>query len=209
MIRKMKAPMGYLAAFILWTIAVKTVDVRAVGPMESAVGFASLNQVIHNLTGTNMMLYTMTDWLSIVPFAVCGLFGVIGLVQLIRRKSLAKVDRDIIALGVFYILVIGAYALFEIVPINYRPVLIEGVLEVSYPSSTTMLVMCVMPTAAMQVGRRVRNMKIRRWAAAVTWIFTVFMVVGRIMSGVHWITDIIGGILLSTALVTGWWRCCH
>ena len=209
MIRKMKAPMGYLAAFILWTIAVKTVDVRAVGPMESAVGFASLNQVIHNLTGTNMMLYTMTDWLSIVPFAVCGLFGVIGLVQLIRRKSLAKVDRDIIALGVFYIIVIGAYALFEIVPINYRPVLIEGVLEVSYPSSTTMLVMCVMPTAAMQVGRRVRNMEIRRWAAAVIWIFTVFMVVGRIMSGVHWITDIIGGILLSTALVTGWWRCCH
>ena len=209
MIRKMKAPMGYLAAFILWTIAVKTVDVRAIGPMESAVGFASLNQVIHNLTGTNMMLYTMTDWLSIVPFAVCGLFGVIGLVQLIRRKSLAKVDRDIIALGVFYIIVIGAYALFEIVPINYRPVLIEGVLEVSYPSSTTMLVMCVMPTAAMQVGRRVRNMEIRRWAAAVIWIFTVFMVVGRIMSGVHWITDIIGGILLSTALVTGWWRCCH
>ena len=209
MIRKMKAPMGYLAAFILWTIAVKTVDVRAVGPMESAVGFASLNQVIHNLTGTNMMLYTMTDWLSIVPFAVCGLFGVIGLVQLIRRKSLAKVDRDIIALGVFYIIVIGAYALFEIVPINYRPVLIEGVLEVSYPSSTTMLVMCVMPTAAMQVGRRVRNMKIRRWAAAVIWIFTIFMVVGRIMSGVHWITDIIGGILLSTALVTGWWRYCH
>ena len=209
MIRKMKAPMGYLAAFILWTIAVKTVDVRAVGPMESAVGFASLNQFIHNLTGTNMMLYTMTDWLSIVPFAVCGLFGVIGLVQLIRRKSLAKVDRDIIALGVFYIIVIGAYALFEIMPINYRPILIEGVLEVSYPSSTTMLVMCVMPTAAMQVGRRVRNMEIRRWAAAVIWIFTVFMVVGRIMSGVHWITDIIGGILLSTALVTGWWRCCH
>ena len=209
MIRKVKAPMGYLAAFILWTIAVKTVDVRAIGPKESAVGFASLNQFIHNLTGTNMMLYTMTDWLSIVPFAVCGLFGVVGLVQLIRRKSLAKVDRDIIALGVFYIIVIGAYALFEIVPINYRPILIEGVLEVSYPSSTTMLVMCVMPTAAMQVGRRVRNMKIRRWAAAVTWIFTVFMVVGRIMSGVHWITDIIGGILLSTALVTGWWRCCH
>ena len=166
MIRKMKTPLVWLMAFILWTIAVMTVDVRPIGPMESSVGFAMLNQFVHNLTGNNMTLYTITDWLSIVPFAVCGLSGMVGLAQLIRRKSLAKVDRDIIALGVFYIIVIGAYALFEIVPINYRPVLIEGVLEVSYPSSTTMLVMCVMPTAVMQIRRRVRNLRRRKIAAA-------------------------------------------
>ena len=206
MIRKMKTPLVWFMAFILWTIAVKTVDVRPIGPMESRVGFAMLNQFIHNLTGNNMMLYTITDWLSIVPFAVCGLSGMMGLAQLIRRKSLAKVDRDIIALGVFYIIVIGVYVLFEIMPINYRPVLIEGVLEVSYPSSTTMLVSCVMPTAVMQIRRRVGNLKIRKIAAAVIWAFTIFMVAGRIVSGVHWITDIIGGLLLSVSLVKGYGR---
>ena len=87
------------------------------------------------------------------------------------------------------------------VVINYRPTLIDGYLEASYPSSTTMLVMCVMPTAMMQIRARIKNDVFRRCVMVIIAAFIVFMVIGRLMSGVHWITDIIGGAILSAGLV--------
>jgi undecaprenyl-diphosphatase len=95
----------------------------------------------------------------------------------------------------------AAYLFFEIFVINYRPVLIEGILEASYPSSTTLLAMCVMPTAAIQLNRRIKSIKFRKAAVCSINIFTVFMVLARLISGVHWLTDIIGGIFLSMGLV--------
>ena len=193
---------GLLAVFVLWTVLVHFVDVRAIGPEGSSVGFAALNGFVHELTGVNWFLYTITDWLGIVPIAVALGFAILGLVQLIKRKSLWKVDHRILALGVFYIVVMAAYIFFEVVVINYRPTLIDGYLEASYPSSTTMLVMCVMPTAAMQLNVRIKNTVLRRFAVIAIVVFTAFMVIGRLVSGVHWITDIIGGALLSAGLVT-------
>jgi undecaprenyl-diphosphatase len=188
-------------AFVLWTVLVRFVDVRAIGPELSSVGFAALNGFVHELTGVNWLLYTATDWLGLVPIAVALGFAVLGLVQLINRKSLRKVDHSILALGAFYIVVMAVYTFFEIVVINYRPTLIDGYLEASYPSSTTMLVMCVMPTAAMQLNVRIKNTVLRRCAIIAIVAFTAFMVIGRLISGVHWITDIIGGALLSAGLV--------
>ena len=190
-----------VVAFVLWTVLVRFVDVRAIGPEGSAVGFATLNGFVHELTGVNWFLYTVTDWLGLVPIAVAIGFAVYGLVQLIKRKSLWKVDYSILALGGFYIVVMAVYILFEIVVINYRPILINGYLEASYPSSTTMLVMCVMPTAMMQFSIRVKNCLFRRCLMLTITVFIAFMVIGRLISGVHWITDIIGGALLSTGLV--------
>ena len=192
---------GLLAAFVLWTLLVRFVDTRAIGPQGSSVGFAALNGYVHGLTGVNRLLYTVTDWLGLVPIGTAFGFAVLGLVQWIKRKSLIKVDRSIIALGGFYVIVIAVYALFETVVINYRPVLINGYLEVSYPSSTTMLVMSVMPTAMMQLYRRIKNGLLRRWAMVIIAAFIAFMVIGRLISGVHWITDIIGGALVSAAIV--------
>ena len=192
---------GFVALFALWTVLVRFIGVRAIGPEGSSVGFATLNRYVHELTGVNWLLYTVTDWLGLVPIAVAFGFAILGLVQLIKRKSLWKVDHNILALGVFYIVVMAAYILFEMVVINYRPTLIDGYLEASYPSSTTMLVMCVMPTVAMQLNVRIKNTVLRRCAIIAIIAFTAFMVIGRLISGVHWITDIIGGALLSAVLV--------
>ncbi len=191
----------FLLLFILWTLAVSVIDVKTIGPLESAVGFATINKLVHNLTGVNFILYNITDWLGLVPLAVCFGFGVLGFMQLIKRKIIFKVDYDILVLGVFYIIVIAVYLLFEVVVINYRPVLINGVLEVSYPSSTTMLTLCVMPTAIMQFNKRIKNITVKNAVVLISVIFTVFMVVGRIFSGVHWITDIIGGALFSAGIL--------
>ena len=190
-----------LLAFLLWTVAIQFVDVEAIGPQESSVGFATINQFVHNLTGVHMSLYTITDWLGLVPLGFVMGFALLGLIQWIKRKHLLKVDYNILILGGFYIVVMVVYVLFEVLVVNYRPVLISGILEASYPSSTTMLVMCVMPTAIMQMNARIKNNVIKRFVASTIIAFIVFMVIGRLVSGVHWFTDIIGGALLSAGLV--------
>ena len=200
---------GLFAVFVLWTVLIRFVDVEAIGPQQSSVGFATLNGYIHNLTGVNMSLYIITDWLGLVPIGVAFGFAVLGIVQCIKRKSLLKVDRSILTLGGFYIVVMAVYILFEIVVINYRPTLIDGYLEASYPSSTTILVMCVMPTAMMQLRTRIKNDLFRRCVMLTITVFITFMVIGRLVSGVHWITDIIGGALLSTAIVLMYYSICN
>ena len=187
--------------FILWTAVVCLFDVQKIGPDCSAVGLATLNSYFHNLTGVHMTLYTLTDWLGLIPFGVMISFSIIGLFQWFRRKSILKVDRSILTLGGFYLAVLSVYVFFECYIINYRPVLIDDVLEASYPSSTTMLVLCVMPTANMQLKVRIKNLKLQRICAFFISAFTVFMVLGRLISGVHWLSDIIGGCLISAALI--------
>ena len=190
-----------LAAFLLWTVAVCLVDVAPIGPQGSAVGFAQINGAFHQMTGVHLTLYTITDWLGLVPVAFGFGFALLGLAQWIKRKSILKVDRSILILGAFYIVTLTAYLFFESYVINYRPVLIAGFLEASYPSSTTLLVLCVMPTAIMQLRGRIRNHALRKAVTSAITSFIVFMVAGRLVSGVHWLTDIIGGILLSAGLV--------
>lgn len=186
--------------FAVWTVLIKTVDVQPVGQKGTDIGFASLNVWFHSLTGVHMWVYTVTDWFGLVPILICMVFGTVGLAQLIKRRSLFKVDADIILLGVYYILVIFGYLIFEMIPINYRPILIEGFLEASYPSSTTLLVMSVMPTLAFQAYRRLENINVKCTIYVFTVLFTAFMAVGRTVAGVHWLTDIIGSVLLSSGL---------
>ena len=199
--REILAAAGFIAAFAVWTAAVRFVDVRAIGPQGSLVGFATMNAFVHKLTGVHMSLYTITDWLGLVPLGVALAFAIMGLCQWCRRKHILKVDYSILALGVYYIVVMAVYILFEIVEINYRPILINGYLETSYPSSTTMLVMCVMPTAIMQLNCRIKNVFGRKCVVVVITAFIAFMVIGRLLSGVHWFSDIVGGALISTGLV--------
>ena len=191
---------GFLGAFAVWTLLIQCVDVQATGPQGTKVGFASVNILLHRLTGEHLLIYTVTDWLGLVPIFICMCFGALGFVQLIQRQSLLRVDTDLILLGVYYTLVIAAYLIFEMIPINYRPMLIEGRLEASYPSSTTLLVLSVLPTLVFQINRRAENTLLRRAAAGFAVCFSAFMVVGRLVSGVHWATDIAASVLLSSGL---------
>lgn len=188
----------WLAAFSLWTLAVCRIDLQPLGPYGTMVGLGSLNGPVQRLVGFHRWLYDLTDLLSIIPLGCLAAFGLVGLYQWIRRRQLFRVDRSILALGVFYLAVGACFLLFEQFPVNFRPVLAEGVLEASYPSSTTLLVLTVMPTTVLQLRYRCENC--RKYCTAI-WLYTAFMVMGRVLSGVHWITDIIGGILLAAGLV--------
>ncbi len=193
--------LSILLMFIIWTVLLQVIDVKPIGPNGSEVGFATVNQAFHNFTGNNMVLYNITDWLGLVPIFTAFCFAVLGLVQWIKRRGILKVDMSILILGAYYTVVIAVYILFEYVVVNYRPILINGYLEPSYPSSTTLLVMCVMPAAVIQLNLRIGC---KAFGYCVTFLisaFTVFMVVGRLISGVHWLSDIVGGTLLSCGLL--------
>ncbi len=192
--------LALLLGFVLWTVLVQCIDVEAVGQNGTDLGFSTFNLWFHQLTGVHMVIYTITDWLGLVPIVVCLGFGVLGFIQLVGRRSLMKVDRDIVLLGVYYILVIACYMFFEMVPINYRPIPIDGNMEASYPSSTTLLVLGVMPTLMFQIRRRIRSKAIIVTTDILSVAFSVFMVLGRLVSGVHWATDIVGSVLLSAGL---------
>ncbi|MBR5127133.1 MAG: phosphatase PAP2 family protein [Roseburia sp.] len=190
----------WLVAFVVWTLLIQTADVQPVGVNGTDIGFATLNSWFHKWTGVHLIIYNITDWLGLVPIFVCVIFGGMGFAQLVKRRSLLKVDYDILVLGVYYIIVIGGYLVFEMIPINYRPILIEGIMEASYPSSTTLLVLCVVPTLMEQVNRRMKSAVAKKVIFIASIAFSAYMVLGRLVSGVHWFTDIVGAIMLSTGL---------
>ena len=198
--RELLSGIALLSAFVLWTLLIQQIDVQKAGPNGTEIGFAAFNTWFHQLTGVHMLIYMITDWLGLVPIIICMCFGILGLIQLIRRRSLLKVDPDILLLGAYYVLVILGYLLFEMVPVGYRPILIDGRLETSYPSSTTLLVLSVMPTLKFQADRRIADTVLRKAITAFVIAFSVFMVIGRLVSGVHWATDIAGSVFLSFGL---------
>ena len=186
---------------ILYTILVKYYDTNAIGPKHTIVGFSALNALFSNLTGYNEFFYNITEYLGIIPFVIVGYYGVTGLLQLIKRKSILKVDKRILFLGGLYVVVLLTYALFEVVIINYRPFLIEKELEASYPSSHTMLALCICLSSLLINKYYIKNKKALKIINIAIIVLMFALVIGRLLSGVHWITDIIGGIIISAFLI--------
>lgn len=204
----MKSKKTFLIAVILFllfagfTAIVSFVDVQPIGPEQSEIGLASINQFAFERLGVHLIWYDITDWLGVVAILFAVGFSLLGLTQLIKRKSLLKVDYQILLLGVFYVIVIAAYIFFEYAIINYRPIILHTNLEASYPSSHTMIVICIMVTAMIEFQRLFANRKtLRVILDSVSALIITVTVVGRMISGVHWFTDIVAGILLSAALV--------
>ena len=183
---------------------VRLVDAAPIGAQGTSIGLSHLNQFVFDLFGVNILWYNITDWLGVAAVLTGFVFAVTGLVQLIKRRSLLKVDREILSLGGLYIVVIGLYLFFENVIINYRPIIMPDNTspEASFPSSHTMLVCVIMGSAAMLINRYIRNKPLNRILRAVCYVIIGVTVVGRLIAGVHWFTDILGGILISVTLLS-------
>ena len=202
--RRFKTALYTFVLFIIWTVLVKVVDTAAIGPMDTVVGFSSVNGSVHNVLGTSDLWYTVSKILGYLAIALCGVFAVIGAVQLVQRKSLARVDKKLIAAGVIYLCVIIAYVLFDKLVINYRPVIMPDntVPEASYPSTHAMLGCVGYGVGAILLPDYLNNHSLAGILRAVCWVLAVLTVVSRLLSGVHWLTDIIGGIIISAFFLT-------
>ena len=190
----------FLFSSILFIILLKNIDVKCNAVNNSCIGFSTINQFLFNKIGVNLLWYNITDWLGLIPILMSIVYAFIGLLQLITRKSLKKVDTEIIKLGMFYITVILIYILFEKYIINYRPILINGLLEASFPSSHTMMTICLCGSSIM-INNRLFKKKFSKVINKISIIIIVITIIGRFISGVHWFTDIIGGILISSFLL--------
>lgn len=185
---------------VLFTELVKNIDVKPIGPNESLVGFADINRLFHNLIGSNMIIYKITEFLGYIPIVMALVYVFIGLKELIERKSLLKVDREMYILALFYVLVVGVYVFFEKFIVNYRPILIDGVLEASYPSSHTLMSICLCGSSII-INKKIFKNKFGDVENILSVTLILLIVIGRIISGVHWFTDILGGIIISSALL--------
>lgn len=190
------------ALFAGLIVLLKRYDVAPVGPQGTEVGFSHINQMVHDLTGVNMFLYDVTDFIGYGAILVCALFALAGFIQLVKRRSLLKVDREILSLGVLFVAVIGCYVFFEKYIINYRPIIMPGEVypEASFPSSHTMLVVTVM-VAVMIVSDKYFGDLFGAFIRVLCFITALGTVAGRLWCGVHWLTDIIGALLLSATLL--------
>lgn len=190
--------------FLLFTVLVCKIDVKAIGPQSSSVGLAGLNGAVAKLFPYNSLCYSISKYLGYFAILICVFFAAIGLLEFFGRKSLSKVDPKIIILGVFYVAVVLFYIMFMKVVVNYRPILEDGALESSYPSSHTMLAVCVFLSAAIQISSGKGSAGFKKAFSVLMIVLTVVMVVTRTVSGVHWLTDIIGGVILSAALLSAY-----
>ena len=185
---------------IVFTLLVKYIDVKPIGPNESLVGFADINKLFYNLIGSNMVIYKITEILGIIPLLIALIYIIIGIKQSIKRKSILKVDKEIYLLGFFYLFVIIVYIFFEKFVINYRPVLINNILEPSYPSSHTLMSICICISSII-INKKIFRNNLADIENIISIIVMALIIVGRIISGVHWFTDILGGIIISSTLV--------
>ena len=191
-----------LVIAVIYTMLVKNIHVSAIGPEGSSVGFSGLNGRVHDILPYNETFYKISKYAGILPFALVILYGLIGLKQLITEKSLTKVDKRLYGLATFYGLFAAVYIFFEKVIINYRPVILDEGLEASYPSSHTLLALCLCLSSNIVSKYFIENETLRTLINIGTVLLAILIVVARIISGVHWITDIVGGIIISCTLLT-------
>lgn len=193
---------GFL--FVVFSLWIRLFDVQAVGPEGSRIGFAGLNLAVHEFFGMHLFWYKLTQSLGYVAILFAAAFALLGFIQLIKRKSLLKVDKNLLILGLVYILLVLLYVLFEKVPFNYRPVILDPAegLEPSYPSTHTLLILTVFGTAIQLAGSYIKNPKLLLSAKILALVIMGLTIVGRLVCGVHWFTDIVGGVLLSLFLIS-------
>ena len=186
----------------LYVYLVKTVDIMAIGPKGSKVGFGTVNKYFKDMFTYNKTIYKVTEILGLIALLIVAIYGLVGLVQLIKRKSFCKIDKRIYILGAFYVLVGLIYVFFEKVVINYRPVIMDGKLEASFPSSHTVLAICVCLSAISINKFYIKDESKLKLANIFIMILMTLIVIGRFISGVHWFSDIIGGIVISSTLLS-------
>ena len=192
----------FACAFLLFLILLFTVDVGAIAPLGGRVGLSTLNASVRDAIGTNDAIYTVTKLTGYFGLALVGLFGCFGIYQWIKRRSLAKVDREILFLGGLYILTGILYLLFEVCVVNVRPLILPGesLPAASFPSSHTVLAIVIYGSAARLAGRYLKK-PLSICASVLSLVLLIVTAGGRVLSGVHWFGDVLCGVFLGCALL--------
>lgn len=190
-----------LTAFVLLIIMLKTVDTAAIGPENTVIGLSRINEATHNAIGESSTWYLISEASGALAFPVALVFAFYGIYELIKKKSFKAVDKELYCLAALYASAAVIYLFFETVIINYRPILEKGELAASFPSSHTLISITVYGSAAIILKSVLHDKKKKTTISSVLIFLMILTVVARLFSGVHWLTDIIGAILVSSSLL--------
>lgn len=142
----------------------------------------------------------ITDIILITALAVLGVFAVLGLTEWIKRKSLKKVDRELLAMILPLVLMAATYFIFDkLLVLNTRP---NGSGEPSFPSSHTMATATIFLMTMLALKKYVKNKALRIFLDIVMLILIALVSVGRVAANMHWASDVIGALIFSLIFAT-------
>lgn len=191
------------ALFVILLVLLLTVDVAPIAPLGNTVGLSTINGAVKDALSVNYTLYDLAEWTGYLALLTAAIFALLGFIQLVKRRSLAKVDRELVVLACLYVVSLLFYILFEVFVVNVRPVMVfdSSTPEASFPSSHTLLAVTFFGSAILLLRKYLQKKPLRVCAQVVLCALLVMTTVCRFLSGAHWLTDILGGILLGSSLL--------
>jgi len=186
--------------FVALTLSLLFIDVKVINETDKEIGLAFINKLSNNVS-YNEFLDKISDIFMILSIGFILFLAIKGLVQLVKRKNILKVDKEILVFGGVVVLMAVLWITFDrLFIINYRPILIDGELEASYPSTHIMIVTFTMLSSIDLLIKYIQNKKIRYTSSVTVWLCIGLTIVLRFASGMHWISDCLGGFILGAIL---------
>lgn len=182
---------SFLFLFILLIILL-CFDKAVIAENGYEVGLSHINNLVNYSYKENVDL--MSDLIFYVTFIVVIYAFSIGLYQLIKKKSLYKVDKSIIIFGIALVIAIIVWLLFDkVIELNIRPThKIEG----SFPSTHVMLATFFALSCHGFLCLRDQDKLIKYSSLVLAIIIIVIVTITRVIAGVHYITDVCGGLFI-------------
>ncbi len=191
--------LGFLFIFLILLILLMSVDKAS--NIYKEIGLYNFNKIF-------LVDYYNESWDGfsdvILYISILFILGLIiyGIYQLYKRKSLFKVDKDIILTGFGFVFIIIIWFIFDkFIDINYRPIAVNGSAQTSFPSTHVMLAcFSLLATTRIILKRNTNELKYNIITYGGVSILVILCSLGRILSKMHWTTDVLGAIFISLAI---------
>ena len=186
---------------VIMVIALKFESGVPIGDLGS-INLRALNNGFRGLFGYEQggyfrSLYLITEGLGVVSILACLFWTGMGIKDLIKYRDINDVDKSIFATWLLYVLALIVWRVTLKISVSYAPVSVhpKSALVVSFPCGNTFLIIISMCSSIYLIGYFLEEKKKLVLALRVACIAILALgIIFRTVSGVNWLTDILGAI---------------
>ena len=189
--------------FVVFTLTLKLVDMQS--DSSQFIGWASINIWWRDLIGVHFSWHIISHFIALISLLVLTGILIWQVITVFHRRKLSALTRNWWVFDITLLALGLSYLLFQIVAINYRPIQVDGAIEISYPSSHSLLITTTWLLIIFRLRREIQSQTWRRILIIVGWTLMLTGVIARLLCGYHWFTDIVGGVLLGTVFAA-WYQ---